>query len=221
MFLAGSLPDFHKSSSLVSLRLANTGLPGLLPESIWNLQSLSVLDVSYFSFSGKIPNSLANLTELTALLLYGLASRVESCHQRHNGFHGAMGSPKSNEFPELRNIDLSFNEFVGRLPSLHFQRWNAMQVVDVGKLNYLQANISFEVPQRNWNFNSSHAMTMTMAMAGVKTKYDKIQECLVAIDLSRNKFEGSIPQSFRQLTFRSTSIIIGESHGTSSFRPFS
>ncbi|XP_012438677.1 receptor-like protein 34 [Gossypium raimondii] len=47
------------------------GLSGLLPESIGNLQSLSVLDVSYFSFSGKIPNSLANLTELTALLLYG------------------------------------------------------------------------------------------------------------------------------------------------------
>ncbi|KAK8674298.1 hypothetical protein V6N13_112592 [Hibiscus sabdariffa] len=67
--LRGHLPEFHKNSSLVSLRLAGTSFSGELPESIGNLISLSHLNVEDCNFSGQIPNSMAKLTELTYLSL--------------------------------------------------------------------------------------------------------------------------------------------------------
>ncbi|KAK8517858.1 hypothetical protein V6N12_016696 [Hibiscus sabdariffa] len=72
-----------------------------------------------------------------------------------------------------------------------------MEVVDLAKLNYLQTSFGFQSPSTMWNDIFPYSMTMTKA--GVVTKYDKIQDVLVAIDLSSNRFEGGIPQDIQIL----------------------
>ncbi|XP_039028986.1 putative receptor like protein 25 [Hibiscus syriacus] len=158
---------------------------GQIPRSLVKCKMLEFLNLGNNQIEDTFPSWLGWLPELKVLIL------------RHNGFHGVIGKPKFNEFREMRILDLSFNKFVGGLPSHHFQRWKAMQVVDLGKLNYLQANVSFQAPGNNWFTSFSYSMTMTKA--GVETKYEKIQDFLVAIDLSSNRFEGRIPEDVRVL----------------------
>ncbi|KAK8517856.1 hypothetical protein V6N12_016694 [Hibiscus sabdariffa] len=146
---------------------------------------LELLNLGNNQIEDTFPSWLGRLPELKVVIL------------RHNGFHGAIGKPKSNEFPKLRIFDLSFNKFEGGLPSHHFQSWIAMKVVDLGKLNYLETSISFQAPITSWNLHYAYSMTMTKA--GVVTEYDKIQDVLVAIDLSSNRFEGGIPQDIQIL----------------------
>ncbi|OMP04083.1 Leucine-rich repeat, typical subtype [Corchorus capsularis] len=82
------------------------------------------------------------------------------------------------------------------LPSQYFQRWKAMKVVDFSELKYLQADASFKV-HFNWTISVSYSMTMTNK--GIETEYEKIQEFLVAIDVSSNQFEGRIPEDIQIL----------------------
>jgi Leucine-rich repeat (LRR) protein len=72
--LTGQLPEFHSNTSLEVLKLYDTGFYGKLPTSIGNLRSLRVLDFQNCHFSGSIPHSLSNLTQLTSHLLFQLAN---------------------------------------------------------------------------------------------------------------------------------------------------
>ncbi|MBA0549173.1 hypothetical protein Golob_020226 [Gossypium lobatum] len=72
-----------------------------------------------------------------------------------------------------------------------------MKVVDVGKLRYVKADVSFKGRETYWTIDFSYLMTMTKA--SVELKYEKIQDFLVAIDLSSNKFDGCIPKDIQIL----------------------
>ncbi|OMP05871.1 hypothetical protein COLO4_08498 [Corchorus olitorius] len=151
-----------------------------------NCSMLESFNLGNNRMNDAFPSQLGKLPELKILIL------------RHNELHGAiLGNPGNDGvFPKLRILDLSFNKFAGRLPSQYFQRWKAMKVVDFSELKYLQADASFDVPEVfHWTVPVTYSMTMTNK--GVETKYDKIQEFLVAIDLSSNGFEGSIPQDIQ------------------------
>ncbi|KAA3459229.1 receptor-like protein 12 isoform X1 [Gossypium australe] len=208
---SGMLPPYlgNLSESLSVLNLQNNNFSGPTPRACQKGSALRMIDLSQNQLSGRIPRSLANCNMLELLNLgynqiedtfpswLGRLQELKILIPRHNGFHGEIGEPESNEFPQLRILDLSFNKLTGFLPSRHFQRWKAMKVVDLGKLRYLEANISFEVGERSWSSDFSYSMTMTKA--GVETKYEKIQDFLVAIDLSSNKFDGCIPKDIQIL----------------------
>ncbi|KAK8981329.1 hypothetical protein V6N11_060002 [Hibiscus sabdariffa] len=178
-------PVCEKGSQLREIDLGQNELNGQIPRSLVNCSMLEFLNLGNNQIEDTFPSWLGRLPELKVVIL------------RHNGFHGAIGKPKSNEFPRLRIFDLSFNRFVGYLPSHHFQRWKAMKVVDLGKLNYLQANVGFRAQITSWKTDFPYSMTMSKA--GVVTKYEKIQDVLVAIDLSSNRFEGGIPEDIQIL----------------------
>ncbi|KAE8701357.1 hypothetical protein F3Y22_tig00110548pilonHSYRG00845 [Hibiscus syriacus] len=141
-------PDFLLGQDeLEFLDLSDNKIHGLIPKWIWGLsaQTLEVLSlippasIYHFSVSdnlltGEISSMICSLSSLKVRIL------------RHNGFHGQIGKPKSNGFPKLRILDLSFNKF-----------------------------------------------------GGVETTYNKIQDILVAIDLSSNRFEGGIPEDIQVL----------------------
>ncbi|KAG2720799.1 hypothetical protein I3760_02G051100 [Carya illinoinensis] len=67
--LRGWVPEFNRTSPLVSLKLGYTNFYGELPDSIGNLKSLVEFDAFYSNFSGEIPSSLGNLTNLIILRL--------------------------------------------------------------------------------------------------------------------------------------------------------
>jgi hypothetical protein len=67
--LIGQLPEFHSNTSLEVLELADIGFYGKIQTSFGNLRSLRVLNFENCHFSGSIPHSLSNLTQLTHLSL--------------------------------------------------------------------------------------------------------------------------------------------------------
>ncbi|TYI74741.1 hypothetical protein E1A91_D07G224900v1, partial [Gossypium mustelinum] len=208
---SGMLPPClgNLSKSLSVLDLQNNNFSGPIPRACEKGSALRMIDLSQNQLNGRIPRSLVNCNMLGFLNLgnnqiedtspswLGRLPELRILILRHNGFHGAIGEPKSNEFPKLRILDLSFNKLTGCLRSRHFQRWKAMKVVDIGKLRYLEADISFKAGERSWVLDFSYSMTMTKA--GVETKYERIQDILVAIDLSSNKFDGCIPEDIQML----------------------
>ncbi|GMI98569.1 receptor like protein 35 [Hibiscus trionum] len=208
---SGMLPPClgNLSKSLSVLNLQSNNFRGPIPQTCEKRSQLRMIDLSQNQLNGEIPRSLVNCNMLELLNLgnnqiedtfpswLGRLQQLKVLVLRHNGFHGAIGKPKSNEFPKLRIFDLSFNKFEGVLPSRHFQRWTAMKVVDLGKLNYLQTSVRFQAQITSWDLKFQYSMTMTKA--GVVTKYDKIQDILVAMDLSSNRFEGGIPEDVQIL----------------------
>ncbi|KAM7481228.1 hypothetical protein LguiB_005811 [Lonicera macranthoides] len=97
--LTGSLPEFHRNSPLKILLLYNTSFSGVLPYSIGNLSSLSLLDLGFCQFSSYLPASFNNLTLLTYLFL------------DHNQLSGKI--PILESLSQLNTLYLSFNKLDG------------------------------------------------------------------------------------------------------------
>ncbi|ONI03773.1 hypothetical protein PRUPE_6G281200 [Prunus persica] len=129
--LEGSLPEFPKNGSLRSLILRWTNFSGFLPNSIGNLKMLSTIDLSGCSFTGSIPKSMENLTELVSLYMPSqrLQGPVDFIHWENlvNLVHLQLefnllnGSIPSSIFssPVLKELLLSHNQFSGQLHEFH------------------------------------------------------------------------------------------------------
>ncbi|KAL0005486.1 hypothetical protein SO802_013047 [Lithocarpus litseifolius] len=222
--LSGFLPQClsNLSKSLLVLRLQKNNFHGTLPATCIEGSTLRAMDVSFNQLEGQIPRSLSNCTMLEILLLgnnwfsdifpywLGKLPSLRVLSLRSNGFHSEIGKPKSNyEFPKLQIIDLSYNDFTGKLPYEHFQCWNSMKVVNLTFGTDKFYNLTFMVTKTNpmmymntitstssqdfiWFDYFSFSLELTNK--GIETIYEKIQNILIAIDLSNNRFEGEISE---------------------------
>ncbi|KAL7169607.1 hypothetical protein ACSBR2_034612 [Camellia fascicularis] len=126
--LEGPLPEFPQKTSFQTLLLGYTNFSGKLPNSIGNLEGLSILILGSCNFTGPIPNSLVNLTQLGDLDL------------SFNMFTGPIPSFPKN----LSHIDLSRNDLSGRIPSTHFE--GLRNLIDINlRHNSFKGNIPFSV----------------------------------------------------------------------------
>ncbi|CAI9784046.1 unnamed protein product [Fraxinus pennsylvanica] len=140
----GSSPlDFlREMKSLSTLILRNNNISGSLPLNFEDYRRLSLLDLSFNNFSGRIPDSLFNLTSLTHLFL------------GNNRLTGVLPAQKTSL---LLNIDLSYNELSGNLPSWVNQQ--NIQLNLVANNFVLQGSNSSAMPsglnclQRNFSCN--------------------------------------------------------------------
>ncbi|KAJ4717594.1 Receptor-like protein [Melia azedarach] len=211
--LSGNLPPCLGSFSprLQILQLSRNKFSGSIPQTFLN-GSLKMIDLSYNLLQGRIPRSLANCTMLEFLNLgnnqindifpswLGTIPNLQVLILRANNLHGMIGKAKrACGFPKLRIIDLSNNEFIGKLPSNFFQCLNAMKVVNKSELSYMQGMIpSVDLLNRLNNFES-YDYALTLSNKGLMMAYGKISNILVAIILSCNKFDGEIPTSIANL----------------------
>ncbi|XP_022760063.1 receptor-like protein 12 [Durio zibethinus] len=126
--LTGRLPEFHKNSSIESLKLTNTGFSGELPKSIGNLKSLSFLSVGDCHLSGPIPSAMANLSQLNYLSLnhngfspgnlpwLGKLTKLTQLDVRSTNSHGDILFSLKN-LTQLISVYLYHNQFSNRIPS--------------------------------------------------------------------------------------------------------
>ncbi|KAL9239696.1 hypothetical protein vseg_013994 [Gypsophila vaccaria] len=183
--LSGTIPlRFTKLCRLEMINLSDNKLEGDLPRSLSNCSKLQILDIGKNSFKDIFPSWLGSRPELQVLVL------------RHNKFHGSVEDPKlGNEFSLLRIIDLSYNLFIGPLPSAYFQNWHKMQVSNEDKSGSLNtiSTVYFEVGKDEIMEQDQFDYSITITNKGTETLYTKILTVFRVIDFSSNKFTGNIP----------------------------
>ncbi|KAM3754645.1 hypothetical protein ACB098_03G181800 [Castanea mollissima] len=200
--LIGQIPQclLNSNNSFV-LSMRNNHFQGNLPETFINGCNLRTLDLSHNQIEGKIPRSLVKCQMLEVLNLgnnklndafpFWLESlpELQILVLRANGFHGPIWDPCINfGFSKLHVIDLSHNNFSGKLPSEYFQNWSAIsKVTSNDKVQYMG------------DVSSYYKDSMTIVNKGVELELVKILTIFTAIDLSDNRFYGEIPDSLGNL----------------------
>ncbi|KAF7845299.1 receptor-like protein 7 [Senna tora] len=180
--LHGFLPDFPLHASLNTLIVSNTNFSGPLPNSICNLSQLSKLDLSNCQFNGTLPMSMSNLNQLVHLDL------------SYNRFVGPI--PSLNKCKKLIRVRLSSNNFTSTLPSTHFEGLLSLEEVDLHN-NSLTGRISsslFVLPSMR------NILLSENKFDGELHNFLNWSSRIESLHLSNNHLEGPIPMSLFQLT---------------------
>ncbi|KAM7466605.1 hypothetical protein LguiB_014167 [Lonicera macranthoides] len=128
-FVAPYIPKelFSASALSISLDLARNNLVGPIPPEVGNLKFLVEFDVSENKLSGEIPIALGSCISLVNLYLRGNVFQgsipqsfkslrsVQDLDLSRNNLSGKV--PIFLESFSLRSLNLSFNKFVGELPT--------------------------------------------------------------------------------------------------------
>ncbi|KAJ0027802.1 hypothetical protein Pint_34907 [Pistacia integerrima] len=181
IFLQGSLPNFPQNQCHRTLMLTFTNFSGILPDSIANLNNLSRIELSNCNFTGAIPTSMANRTEIVYLDL------------SFNRFTGPI--PSFHRSKNLSYLDLSRNQLTGAIPS-NWEQLQNLVYVDLS-LNSLNGSI----PPSLFNILSLQKLQLAnnQIEGQVPVFPDASSSLLDTLDLSGNRLEGPIPMSVFEL----------------------
>ncbi|KAL8094053.1 receptor-like protein 33 [Apium graveolens] len=171
--IEGNLPStLSNFRELRYLNLHGNKLEGTIPLSFAEFHYLEVIDLGSNQLNDTFPQWLEDLQNLQVLIL------------KSNKFHGVVNKTSRTEhpFPSLRIIDLSDNEFLGPLPAKYFRNFKAMMNGEVDKMEVSYMGSPY------------YGDTVSMVMKGVEIEFVRILTIFTTIDLSRNKFEGEIPE---------------------------
>ncbi|XP_022952370.1 receptor-like protein 12 [Cucurbita moschata] len=178
--LHGTIPDtFRSGSKLRFLDFSRNQLQGQVPRSLANCKILEIMDLSDNQLTDGFPFWIGTLPMLRLLIL------------RSNHFHGIIEEPETNtEFPMLRIVDFSFNNFSGDLPLKYITNSKGMKIFNTTASAYRNTFITFSFDYV-WALEFFYSTTITMK--GYQRDYSRIQEVFTSLDLSSNRFEGQIP----------------------------
>ncbi|KAI3706299.1 hypothetical protein L6452_23937 [Arctium lappa] len=214
--LSGSIPPrLFESTSLKTLQLSNNNFSGELPANIGNAKNMWILMLSRNNFSGKLPRSMSNLHNLRLLDL----SRNKLSGDNFPDFTKkySSGIPLSDPIPRLSYVDLSYNEFSGRIPTTFSTR---IQVLCLGG-NKFSGNLPWKLTTLvRLRHLDLHDNDITGYFQDVLPQIPDLQVLVLRnnffegfipttisnftnlriLDLSGNKLTGSIPQEIANLT---------------------
>ncbi|XP_012455752.1 receptor-like protein 19 [Gossypium raimondii] len=174
----GNIPDFcvNENNMLSTLNLNDNDFDGPLPKSLANCLLLEVLILGNNKINDTFPYSLGNLPSLQVLVL------------RSNNFHGQVTNPDNQSyFSNLRILDLSHNNFSGYLPTNFFKSLEGMMGLADVDMAYMGDRFQY------------YTDSMVLTMKGEDIVLERILTIFAAIDMSSNKFEGTIPETVGNL----------------------
>ncbi|KOM55367.1 hypothetical protein LR48_Vigan10g125900 [Vigna angularis] len=174
--LHGTLPSsFSKICGFRTLNLNDNQLKGSLPESMFNCCTLEDLDLANNHLRGTFPHWLQGLSRLRVLVL------------RANKFHGPIENLKTKHgFANLVILDISSNNFSGPIPKVYIRKFEAMKnVVQDENEEYIRGFTSYD--------------SLTITTKSIVVTMEKIRIDFVTIDLSKNRFEGEVPNMIGEL----------------------
>ncbi|KAH0780491.1 hypothetical protein KY290_000089 [Solanum tuberosum] len=165
--------NFSIRNSLMVISLHGNKLMGKVPRSLINCKYLTLLDLGNNQLNDTFPNWLGDLPDLKILSL------------RSNKFHGPIkSSGNTNLFARLQILDLSSNGFSGNLPESLFGNLQAMKKIDE----------STTTPEYvSDQYAGYYAYLMTITTKGQDYDSIRILDSNMIIDLSKNRFEGHLP----------------------------
>ncbi|XP_038887943.1 receptor-like protein 50 [Benincasa hispida] len=184
--LNGTIPDsFRNGSKLRFLDFSQNQLEGQVPRSLANCKILEIIDLSDNQFTDVFPFWIGTLPMLRLLIL------------RSNHFHGQIEEPETNmEFPMLRIVDFSYNNFSGNLPLKYITNSKGMEIFNTTASTYRNTFVTFAFDYV-WALEFFYSTTITIK--GYQRDYSRIQDVFTSIDLSSNRFEGEIPNLVENL----------------------
>ncbi|XP_024183316.1 receptor-like protein 7 isoform X1 [Rosa chinensis] len=206
--LGGMIPQCfgNFSDPLIVLILGNNSFHGTLPQTYTNKSKLWILDVSQNQLQGQLPRSLANCLMLETLILSNnyfndvfpfwmvTLPELKLLAMRHNEFQGLIGKPENNQqFPKLRVLDISHNNFTGKFVAEYIFSKYAMR--SVNQSTYMTVDIDYISGYGVLDYGSK----ITITIKRVDRYYAGVQEAFAVIDISSNKFEGKIDESIGSL----------------------
>ncbi|XP_058216158.1 receptor-like protein 43 [Rhododendron vialii] len=198
--LYGTVPNStFELPNLTHLILSSNSFSGTILESNRFRENLIVLDLQMNNFSSTIHDSITKRNILTTINLNGngfegpILKSLVNCRKlevlslRRNKFVGKFPHWTTIPFPLLRVLDMSNNIFSGTLPKKYFTKFEAMMNVDDVdfRLNYMI---------NTGAFHRDYYDSLTMVIKGSTMEMEKILTIFSAVDLSRNKFGGEIPE---------------------------
>ncbi|XP_028769696.1 receptor-like protein 7 [Neltuma alba] len=196
--LHGSLPEFSHHGSFNTLNLSHTSFSGKLPDCIHKLRELSTLDLSSCQFNGMLPKSMSELTQLVHLDL------------SFNNFTGPL--PYFNMSKILRFLSVSINHMTGEIPSSHFNSLDNLISIDlVGNSFYGRVPSSlFSLP------SLQELMLSHNRFEGVLDEFPtRSVSSLEFLDANGNNLQGPIPLSiFRLRRLRVLQLSLNKFNGT-------
>lgn len=205
--LTGEIPHCmgDASNQLIILNLQSNNLNGIIPSTFSKCESLEYLDFSDNQLEGLIPKSLSKCLNLTILNLgnnnfkdifpYWLDSlpHLEVLNLRYNSFYGHIHHSSygvTHPFPKLQVLDLSNNNFRGKLPLRYIKHFVAM--VDTNEST--QGS-----PRYIGDKKDGYKYSTTLVFSGLQLNYVKIITSMSTFDVSKNNFEGEIPDFIGRL----------------------
>ncbi|KAI8557087.1 hypothetical protein RHMOL_Rhmol05G0307400 [Rhododendron molle] len=185
--LNGLLPYFPKNGSLRNLVLSFTSFSGNLPEFIGSLTELRRMSLTELrrieipgcNFSGPIPNSFANLSQLVYLDFSS------------NNFTGPIPSFQGSK--NLTYIDLSHNALTGVVLSAHFEG-----LLDLVYIDLAYNSFTGTIPSSLFSLPSLQKIQLSNNRFGgqISGSSNESPSPLDTLDLSSNNLEGPIPPYF-------------------------
>nr|XP_034569045.1 receptor protein-tyrosine kinase CEPR2-like isoform X1 [Setaria viridis] len=162
--------------NLTYLYLAESGLTGAMPESIFGLAALETLDMSMNNLAGAIPAAIGNLRNLWKIELY------------KNNLTGEL-PPELGKLAKLREIDVSRNQISGGIPPA-FAALKGFTVIQL-----YHNNLSGPIPEEWGELRSltSFSIYENRFSGEFPANFGRFSP-LNSVDISENGFTGPFPR---------------------------
>ncbi|CAN7041019.1 unnamed protein product [Brassica rapa subsp. trilocularis] len=172
----GNIPaEIGSISSLRGLHLGNNMFSRDIPETLLNLSNLVFLGLSRNNFGGEVQGIFGRFTQVKYLVLYG------------NSYVGGLYSSNILTLPNLSRLDLSYNNFSGRLPSEISQNLTFLILA--------YNNFSGDIPHEYGNMPRLQALDLSFnrLTGSIPASFGKLTS-LLWLMLANNSLSGEIPR---------------------------